>query len=51
MKGVNKNSIRGKKSRAAGRRFEAKVRTDLEKKRWIVARWTNNVEFEEEEEK
>jgi len=35
----------GKKSRAAGKRFEKKVREDLEKKGWIVDRWTNNVEF------
>ena len=41
-------SKRGKKSRAAGGRFELKVREDLEKKGWIIARWTNNVEFEEE---
>jgi hypothetical protein len=44
-----KNSIRGKKSRAAGSRFETKVREDLEKNGWIVSRWTNNVEFNEEE--
>lgn len=35
----------GKRSRAAGNRFELKVRVDLEKKNWIVAKWTNNVEF------
>ena len=35
----------GKKSRAAGQRFELKVRKDLEEKGWIVAKWTNNVEF------
>ena len=44
------NSIRGKKSRASGARFELKVREDLEKKGWVVARWTNNVEFKEVEE-
>jgi len=48
---VKKNSIRGKKSRAAGARFEAKVREDLEKEGWIMARWTNNVELQENEEK
>ena len=37
--------IIGKKSRAAGQRFELKVRSDLEEKGWIVAKWTNNVEF------
>jgi len=47
MEGVNKNSIRGKKSRASGARFELKVREDLEKSGWIIARWTNNVDFEE----
>ena len=36
----------GKKSRAAGMRFEKKVRLDLEKKKWIVNRWMNNVELE-----
>ncbi|KKK69427.1 hypothetical protein LCGC14_2934140 [marine sediment metagenome] len=35
----------GKKSRAAGQRFELKVRKDLESKRWIVDKWTNNVEL------
>ncbi len=44
-----KNSIRGKKSRAAGARFELKVRKDLEKKGWIISKWQNQVEFEDEE--
>lgn len=35
----------GKKSRAAGQRFEVRVRKDLEEKGWIVAKWMNNVEF------
>lgn len=39
---------RGKKSRASGQRFEAKVRQNLEDMGWIVCRWSNNVEFEEE---
>jgi len=34
----------GKRNRAAGARFEKKVREDLEKKGWIVSRWCNNVE-------
>ena len=34
----------GKRSRAAGGRFELKVRKDLEKN-WIVGKWPNNVEF------
>lgn len=40
---------KGRKSRAAGARFENKVREDLEKKWWIVAKWTNNIEFYGEE--
>ena len=33
----------GKKSRRDGMAFERKVRADLEKKGWIVDKWTNNV--------
>lgn len=40
---------RGKKSRAAGVRFEAKVRADLEKKGWIVSKWMNTVDYERED--
>lgn len=40
-------SEEGKKSRASGKAFELKVRKDLEKKGWIVCRWSNNVEFNE----
>ncbi len=40
---------RGRKSRARGARFELIVREDLESKGWIVAKWTNNVEFEKGE--
>ena len=47
MKKVNKNSIRGKKSRASGARFELKVRGALEKKGWVIDRWTNNVDLEQ----
>ena len=39
----------GKASRAAGQRFELKVREDLEKKGWIVDKWSNNVEFYNDE--
>ncbi len=39
----------GKASRAAGQRFELKVRADLEKKNWIVDKWSNNVEFHNDE--
>ena len=42
-----KNSIRGKKSRAAGARFELKVRKKLENEGWIVDKWNNNVNLEE----
>jgi hypothetical protein len=48
MKDPNKVK-RGKASRAAGNRFELKVRHDLESKGWIVCKWQNNVEFEEVE--
>ncbi len=40
-----KKVLMGKRSRAAGSRFELKVRADLEKKGWVCAKWTNNVEF------
>jgi hypothetical protein len=39
-------SKRGKKSRAKGQRFEAKVRTDLENLGWIVGRWMNTIDNE-----
>lgn len=38
----------GKKSRAAGQRFEKRVREDLEKRGWIVDKWGNNVELRKE---
>ena len=41
---VDKKAI-GKKSRRDGKAFEKKVRMELESKGWIVAKWTNNVEF------
>ena len=37
----------GKKNRQSGARFELKVRKDLESKGWIVAKWMNNVDLEE----
>jgi len=43
-----KNSIRGKKARGAGARFELKVRGDLEAQGYILDKWTNNVDIEEE---
>lgn len=36
----------GKKNREKGQRFEVKVRKELEKKGWIVDRWSNNVEID-----
>ncbi|GIU68594.1 MAG: hypothetical protein KatS3mg001_444 [Candidatus Pacearchaeota archaeon] len=43
---IKKYSLRGKKGRAAGTRFEAKVRAELEKAGWIVDKWSNNVDLE-----
>lgn len=37
--------LQGKKNKAAGGRFESKVRKDLESKGWIVCKWSNNVEL------
>ena len=39
----------GKKSRREGMAFELKVRKDLESSGWIVDKWTNNVEFPDDE--
>jgi len=36
-------SKRGRLSRAAGARFELKVRKDLEDQKWIVSKWMNNI--------
>jgi hypothetical protein len=41
-------SKQGKKNRAAGQRFEAKVRATLEKMGWIVDKWTNTVDYNRE---
>jgi hypothetical protein len=46
---AKKNSERGKKARADGQRFEARVRADLEKLGWVVDRWTNTVDYDKEE--
>jgi len=45
---MKKNSLRGKRNRAAGRRFEAKVRTELEKLGWIVSKWMNTIDYNKE---
>lgn len=42
-----KKSAQGRKNRAAGARFELKVREDLENKEWIISKWHNNVNLEE----
>jgi hypothetical protein len=39
-------SKQGKKNRAAGRLFEAKVRASLENLGWVVDKWTNTVDYE-----
>lgn len=36
----------GKRNRAAGKRFELKVRKDLEDSGWVVCKWTNTIDFE-----
>ena len=41
-------SSQGKKNRAAGARFEAKVRKKLEEMGWIIGKWMNNVDYEKE---
>jgi len=37
---------RGRESRAKGGQFEVRVRHDLEEKGWIVDKWSNNVDLE-----
>ena len=39
-------SKQGKKNRAAGVRFEAKVRAGLEDMGWIIDKWTNTVDYD-----
>ena len=45
---INKRQ-QGKKNRAAGARFELKVRSDLEIEGWIIDKWTNNVDLEKQQ--
>lgn len=45
--GERNYSKQGKKNRAAGSRFELKVRKDLEAQGWILDKWTNNIDLEE----
>jgi hypothetical protein len=42
----SEKSTQGKKSRAKGMVFEAKVRQNLEEMGWIVSKWTNTVDYE-----
>jgi len=44
MKKKVSNSVRGKRSRAAGGRFELKVRQNLEEMGWIISKWMNTVD-------
>lgn len=36
----------GKKNRAAGARFELKVRQDLERIGWVVSKWMNTIDYD-----
>lgn len=47
MKKKSTHSKRGKRARAAGARFELKVRNKLESGGWIMDKWTNNVDLSE----
>jgi len=38
----------GRRNRAAGARFELKVRVALEKEGWLIDKWTNNVDLEKQ---
>lgn len=38
--------LMGKKSRAAGGRFELKVRAELEGMGWTVSKWMNTIDYE-----
>jgi len=39
-------SKQGKKNRASGRLFEAKVRQSLENMGWVVSKWMNTIDYE-----
>ena len=39
---------KGRISRARGARFELKVRENLEAQKWIMDKWTNNLDLEED---
>lgn len=42
----SEKSKQGKKNRAAGQRFEAKARQELENLGWIVSKWMNTVDYD-----
>jgi len=44
-----KKVAEGKRTRAAGQRFELKVREEFEKDGWFVDKWSNSVEFHNDE--
>jgi hypothetical protein len=44
---IENKRLMGKHSRAAGKRFELKVRADLESRGWIVFKNSNDVKFED----
>jgi hypothetical protein len=42
---TKEKSEMGKRSRKSGKVFENNVRRDLEKRGWIVCKWTNTIDF------
>ncbi len=45
---TKKKSEQGRKNRAAGGRFELKVRAEMEKMGWIVSKWMNTVDYDKD---
>ena len=45
---TKKKRTQGRKNRAAGARFELKVRSSLENEGWIISKWMNTVDYEKE---
>ena len=43
---TRKKREQGRKNRAAGTRFEAKVRSEIEKMGWTVSKWMNTIDYE-----
>lgn len=44
---MNNKKEQGKKNKAAGLRFERKVRKELEEQGYIVSKWQNNIKIKE----